>query len=381
MDVSSKKLNHSLSSSVTKKKVLKKTKSVDFQNDISLSYEDLKNQIIKEKRKFKYRLMFLKYFSLNYTKIINDCYNETYNLLDDLIILSVRVQNNTMNEFIKYLKNSLNYFNKKITANNFEFDQFDIFYKYKIDLNQLYKKYTKNFIFNADSIKNKELKNKNYISEGDMTYTQLYVYNLKDLLNIYDELKLFGVDTCIFFVKYEIVYEILISKYFNNKKYGKYENYLSEDEFDRHVLNENINEQNNGICNKIYFSSNMNYINFLNNFAMFNNNFININELFTSLLILGSKTINPDKFFELIKEYLPENKKEEKNIYLTKEEFMELPLWFEQDDYLNALKDSYEKDKYLNITDENSEKENKENNQKQKPLKINDVKEAFFEIN
>ena len=380
---SSKKLNNSVSSSKTKKKVLKKTRSVDFQNDIGSSYEELKNQVIKEKRKLKYRLMFLKYYSLRYTKIIKDCYNETYNTLDELIIMSVRFQNNTLNEFINYLKKSLNYFNKKINSNIFEFDTFDIFYRYRLDVNELYRKYTINHLLNTDGIKNKEMKDKNYIAEEELTYTQLYVYNLRDFMNIYHNLKLFGIDTCDFFVKFEIVNEILLGQYFNNKKYGKYENQKSEDEFDRNILNEAINEENNGICNKILFASNLNYINFLNHFAMFNNNFININELFTSLLILGSQLISSEEFFELIKEYLPENKKEEKNIFLTKEEFMELPMWFEKDDYLNALKDAYERDKFMNIFEENNSEldKNKSLKQEQKPLKINAVKEALFEIN
>ena len=115
---------------------------------------------------------------------------------------------------------------------------------------------------------------------------------------------------------------------------------------------------------------------------MFNNNFININELFTSLLILGSQIINPENFLELIKEYLPEKKKEEKNIFLTKEEFVELPFWFETDEYLNALKDSNERESYLDINLENLEIEkNNTNNYEQKPLKINAIKEAIFEIN
>ena len=383
LDISSKKLNQSLSSqTVTRKKLLKKTRSIDFQSDTGFNYDDLKNQIIKEKRKLKYRLMFLKFYSLRYTKIIKDCFNETYNTLDELIIMSVKIQNNSLNEFINYLKKSLYYFNKKINSHNFEFDTFDIFYHYKININDLYKKYNKNIIFNADGIKNKEMKINNYITEKEMTYTQLYVYNLEDLMNIYNYLKIFGVDTANFYVKYEIVYEVLLVQNFNNKKYGIYENKKSEDEFDRNILSENNNEENNGICNKIFFSSNLKYINFLNNFAMFNNNFININELFTSLLILGSQIINPENFLELIKEYLPEKKKEEKNIFLTKEEFVELPFWFETDEYLNALKDSNERESYLDINLENLEIEkNNTNNYEQKPLKINAIKEAIFEIN
>ena len=384
LDLSSKKLNNSLSShSITRKKVLKQTRSADFQSDLNLTYEDLKNQVIKEKRKLKYRLMFLKYYSLRYTNIIKDCYNKTYNTLDDLIIMSVRFQNNTLNDFINHLKKSMNYFNKKINSNIFEFDTFDIFYRYRLDVKELFKKYNRNYLINSDGIKNKEMKDNNYVAEEEMTYTQLYVYNIKDFMSIYNSIRALGVDSCDYFVKYQIVNEILLCQYFNNKKYGKYENQKSEDEFDKNFLNETIDEENNGICNKILFSSNSNYTNFLNNFTMFNNNFVNINELFSSLLILGSQLISSDEFFELIKEYLPENKKNEKNIFLTKEEFMELPMWFEKDDYLNALKDAYENKKYLNIIEENNSEKDKNKDDKQgiKPLKINAIKEALFEIN
>ena len=231
--------------------------------------------------------MFLKNYSLKYTKVIKNCFDELYNRLDELIILSVRLQNNSLNNFINYLKKEMKYFNKNIDINAFEFDTFDNFKKHKLNVLDLYKSHKKLFLFNSDQIKvieNNKPKINEYITEEEMNYVQLYVYNLKDLMNIYNHLKLFGVDTCNFFVKYEIVNEILVMKYFNNKKYGKYENQTSEDEFDRVILNETIDEENNGICNKILFASNINYIKFLNNFVQFNNNFININELFTSLL-------------------------------------------------------------------------------------------------
>ena len=39
------------------------------------------------------------------------------------------------------------------------------------------------------------MKDKNYVAEEEMTYSQLYVYNLKDFMNIYYNLRTFGVDT------------------------------------------------------------------------------------------------------------------------------------------------------------------------------------------
>ena len=149
------------------------------------------------------------------------------------------------------------------------------------------------------------------------------------------------------------------------------------------MLYQFLSEENNGICKKILFSSNINYINFLNRFSLYNNNYININELFTALILLGSQIITSEKFMELIKEYLPENKKELKNILLNKDEFMKIPLWFEKDEYLNVLYDNKEQEYYLDIAKYYYSEENIEENKdgESKPIKINAIKSAIFEIN
>jgi hypothetical protein len=82
-------------------------------NGIILYEEELSYQIKCEKQKFKYRLMFLKYFIPKYYYIIINCYNETFNAMDDWIIMSVRSQNNSLNEFIFYLKKALTKTKKK----------------------------------------------------------------------------------------------------------------------------------------------------------------------------------------------------------------------------------------------------------------------------
>ena len=339
--------------------------------------------------------MFLKYYGTRYINIINECYTETYNAMDDLIIMSVRSQNNTLNEFMSYLYKSLNNFYSEISLDNFEFDSFDIYRRYKVDLNILYEKMKYNYIFNVDKIEvgekkdeeNKKTKYKTIISEDEMSYTQLFAYNLNDLMNIYNYMKLFGANTCNFYLKYDYVKEILIHQYFTKKKYGSFDdnnNNKNDEGNNSTFIYQILSEENNGICKKILFLSNVNYLNFLNKFSIYNNNYVNINELFTSLLLLGSQIITSDKFNELIKEYLPENKRDSKNILLTKEEFMKIPLWFEKDEYLNVLVDYREKEYYFDISknyysEENNEENDNENSNK--PIKINCVKEAIFEIN
>lgn len=171
--------------------------------------------------------MFLKYYAIRYNEVINECYNETYNTMDDLIIMSVRSQNNTLNEFINYLKRTLNNFSQRISLDNFEFDSYDIYRRYKVDVSNVYDKMKFNVVFNVDKIElgehnedeNAKIhENKIFISEEEMSYIQLYVYNLNDLMYIYNYIKTYGAQTCNFLVKYDIIKEILIHQYFTKKK-------------------------------------------------------------------------------------------------------------------------------------------------------------------
>ena len=201
---------------------------------------------------------------------------------------------------------------------------------------------------------------------------------------IYNIIKSYGANTYNFLVKYDKVKEILIHQYFTKKKYGIYDNKNENDINNNCIFYQILSEENNGICRKILFSSNVNYYNFLNKFSVFNNNYININELFTSLLLLGSQLITSHKFMELVKEFLPEEKKDTKNILLSHEEFMKIPLWFEKDEYLNVLVDAKEQEYYLDISKYYYSEENIEENNSQKgskPIKINSIKDAIFEIN
>ena len=63
---------------------------------------------------------------------------------------------------------------------------------------------------------------------------------------------------------------------------------------------------------------------------------------------------------------------------------MELPMWFENDEYLNSIKDISEKNKYSDINEETNinlnQPEHKENIQISKPFKKDAVKESIFEI-
>ena len=392
-------VNKLLNSSISSKSSHKKSKIHKLSKNGFLLYEEELNQQIKaEKSKFKYRLMFLKNFIIKYHNIVIECFNNTYNAMDDWIIMSVRSQNNSLNEFTSYLKKILNKSDKNASLEDFEFDTFDIYKRYKIDISFIFDKLNLNSIVNLkkkkdkdkNKDKDKEKENKNeiiLISENDMTYIDKYVYNINDLMNIYNYLKTFGAEGCEYLVKYEIVQEILIHHYFSKKKYGDLSNInntnnnLDSDGNSVEINNSDngsinllksskslnliLYEENNGIPKIVLFLSNVNYIKFLNKFSEYDNKYININNLFTSLIIMGSELITSEKFIELIQEQTKNsNNKNSKHISLSKDEFLNLNLWFENDKYLTTYLDEKEKELF------------KEDNNKMKK-----IKNSLFDIN
>ena len=386
-----KSLNTSISSKSSRRKSRLNKLS---KNGIIFYEEELSIQIRCEKQKFKYRLMFLKYFISKYYYIIINCYNDTFNAMDDWIIMSVRSQNNSLNEFIFYLKKALTKTKKKVSLEDFEFDNFDIYRRYKIDILSIFEKMNLNSIVNLNNKKTNEIV---LINEDDMSYEEQFVYNIYDLLYIYNYLKTFGTKGCEYLIKYEIVKEILIHHFFSRKKYGDLSNInknLNKNNSENDLISNEINntsennnsinlikqtntnllynlneDENNGISKKILFISNINYIHFLNHFSEYNNNYININDLFTCLILIGSELITSQKFIEQIKDQLKE-KNESNHIYLTKEEFVNFQFWFENDIYLNIYNDKKEEELF------NEEKKNNAN-----LTKIKKIKESLFEIN
>ena len=305
--------------------------------------EELSNQMKAEKQKFKYRLMFLKYFILKYYDLIIECFNTTYNAMDDWIIMSVHTQNNSLNEVVAYLKKVLGKSEEKASLEDFEFDNYDIYKRYKVDTSIIFDKLNFNSIVNLKNKKNTEII---LINENDMPYVDKFVYNIIDLMSLYKYLKSYGTEGCEYLVKYEIVKEILVHQYFSKKKYGDLTNINNPNakkknsnvdsdaisEINNEINNNNINisenniinfinlyknadsnelktnEDNNGIPKIMLFLSNINYITFLKKFSEYDNKFININDLFTSLIIIGSELITSEKFIELIKGQLPKEK-------------------------------------------------------------------------
>ena len=418
----------------------KKIKSTFKKKLVGISYSDISGfneeiiEIInKEKYKLKYRILFLKYFSLRYQDIINNCFTETFTEMDEWIIYNVKRQNNTLNDFIEYLTRSLKRNKDNITLSNSGFDENKILDKYKIDLTNVYNKIYIKEILNIYNI----YKDQRLIQLENLSYTQLFSYNLTDLLYIYNSLKEYGSYPYTYIIKYNIVYEIFIKKYLIqkgyylllndnkkinekndislniNKKFNKKTNkenngyklkssiFINKIDIGNSKVSNKNNKTNNsaskannmstsrvseiyisenlikGIPKKLLNLTNTKYQKFLLIFETFNNKYININELFTTLLIIGSELITSSQFWDSIKNYLPENKLKENSILLTQEEFMNIKFWFEDDEYLNIPSDDKELEIYKNFEENNDNSIDDD----EKIYKIKKIKESIFEIN
>ena len=398
-------------SAVTSKSSMAKKKLKNYVNNLSnntesiLSEETLRNQLNEEKNILKYRLMYLNYFFLRYIKTIDDCYNIVFNNMDEWIIMNMEIQNIKLNEFINYLKRALNKNMQEITMKGREFDYNDKYNKNKKVVLPIYKTLYPDKIFNLNIPFTKgDNFQKNLIKLSDLNYIQQYVYNINDLMLLYKYIKEFSLQTCEYFVKYEIVKEIFMNYLINQKEY-----YLFYDDIFKSKINNKFNSTNsNAICKKMKFYSYEKIDNLIKVFFVYNNQYININELFTTLAIIGSELITSEHFDEIIKDSLPENKKEQKNILLTLDEFMKIPFWFENDRYLNELSDYSEENIFIgdysnnysinqiNLNKKNkkyiekSENESRTSSKKEtnkniekidKKKKINKIKESIFEIN
>ena len=264
--------------------------------------------------------------------------------MDEWIIMNMRTQNIKLNEFINYLKRALNKNFDEITSKGREFDYNKRYVKNKKLVLPIYKNLYPNKIINLNKqfAKGDNFQN-NLIKIQNLNHIQQYIYNINDLILVYKSIKEFGLQTCEYFVKYEIVKELFMNYVINIKDYC----YFYEDIFKNNKLNNNIPRNMNGVCKKMKFYSYKKIDDFIKIFSIYDNQYININELFTTLIIIGSELITSENFEKSIMEFIPEEKRNKKNILLTKEEFMKIPFWFEEDRYLNELSDLSEENIFI----------------------------------
>ena len=303
-------------------------------NEVNFYKEEIKLQIKNEKSKYKYRLLLLKYFSLSQYDIITKTYNDTYALMDEWIIDSVKHQNDVLNNFIYYLNRAIINNTSSLSLYDFEFDAFDIYD-------------TKNIAValngDVDDVK------QDVVVMSRENYQEVFAYSVFELYELYLKVKKHATYVS-YLVKEDIVYEVLVKRFFtgrcendgvcafvkrmNGKEFKKFVDGFIED-VERVNVDANVNEVE-------YWE------------------YVNIKELFTVLMLLGSVVVSD----EMIKEMVGKCNVV-RSTKVKKEEFMKMEFWFEEDGYLELVKGDKEKGmlEQKNIT------------------KINAVKEVLFLIN
>ena len=97
--------------------------------------------------------MMIKNYSLRLYKKINNVFNQVHESMDEWIIDSVKVQNDTLNNFIFYLQRALPNYKNHISLDDTEFDSFDIYKILNVEnlLNDI-EEPNKNFVFNINEL-------------------------------------------------------------------------------------------------------------------------------------------------------------------------------------------------------------------------------------
>lgn len=86
--------------------------------------EEMKHAIKIEKSKYRFRVTLLKYWGITYLKNLRKIANTIYNKLDDWIILSIKSENEALNELINILKNAIE--KEQKIKYELELDTFDV---------------------------------------------------------------------------------------------------------------------------------------------------------------------------------------------------------------------------------------------------------------
>ena len=378
--------------------------------------EAIRLNLTQEKNSLRYRLMFLNSFILKYIKLINECFTSVYYNMDEWIKINLETQNNKLNEFITYLKRALDKNFESISMEGREFNYNDKYAKNKKFVLPLYKNLYPDEIINLN-IKFSPGSNfeDNLVKLSSLNLIQQYVYNLNDLNELYYLLKEYGIQTCEYFVKYEIVKNIFINKVIDDKDLEYFLFYRNNNKSAKESHEKNYKEVKifNGVCKRMKFYSTEKIDNFIRIFLVYENKYININTLFTTLLIIGSELISSEKFYEQINSYIPEKKKNKTHLLLTLEEFMKINFWFENDHYLNEISDINEENRFqgkynssysINQVNDGTKRKNtinetffnhggtstsirknyefrKSSEKIEKNKKINKIKELIFDIN
>ena len=292
-------------------------KSEISENKNCINYEEeMKTALLNEKIKYKIKILFLKNFAEKNLIEIYDLGQNTFNNLDKFIVESVKSQNDAMNELVLKIRNNINEGVYKLNIKDIELDIFDIYEKN----NSKFAKFNLNYLYS--------------IQEEDKKI------NYNDLYMIYLDIKAFEIQKN--YVTMNTVIDILFKKHLFEYKSPGFMKYMHKIPF--YYLNNYIN--------KFIIKKDKGY------------SLIKINELFTSLALLN---ISPPKNEQQTNMMKSINDKLKYKIYLSKDDFMNSKMWFEN--YEEIIK-----------TDNNINTNNKDENKIINNF-INDINKSEIDLN
>ena len=289
-------------SMVSKSRLTKKKRKKNKDNSISEESKEVFNFIEEtnsaieiEKYNYKYRLLCIKFYAINFLTNLNNISNELFELLDTWIIDSVHYQNQMMNKLLERLSKIVDNTNLKIVW-DFELDKYTLMKTKKFEFPEPYN----SFLEDDNENDNREIKYGKYIPI---------------LISLYNDINNFSLQNEV--IDKNVLIEILFKK----------------DIAAIELKNTPIYKVNFHMYQKLIdlmIIKNKNYI---------RKDLLNINHIFAILLLLPFPIIN-DKNIEDLK-----NKAQDKLIskcYLKENDFKDLELWFERNKILkNDDEDDY----------------------------------------
>ena len=313
------------SSNLNESTVSKHRKKTDINSSLTThskfhehSNEEIVKKIIdKEKLKYKYRVLVIKYFALNFLQKLQYTRDRVHNNMDSWIIVSVRLQDKAMQEVKKKLLNYVeNMKNIPIDLfDNFHMDQFST-------IDEIYHQINYEHILGS--------------KKRESHFHINFNYDVLSLKLFYEDLKKFNVENNV--ICFNVFKEMFIKEVFFNR-----------DELNKKNLN-------NGISEPLKFLSYKEVMNLVDKFKYdyrekddfdkFNihnefrdiidkenvyEEYINYGGFFTVISIIGSKVIQNEEI-DLINNYFKD--KISKGCFIKKDDFFNYKFWFEDDEYL-----------------------------------------------
>ena len=287
-------------SMVSKSRLTKKRRKKNKDNSLSEDskeifnfFEETSSAIEIEKTNYKYRLLCIKFYSIDFLTNLNNISTELFDLLDTWIIDTVHYQNQMMNKLLERLSKIVDNPSLKIIW-DFELDKFSLMKTKQFEFPEPYNL----FLEDDTENENKEIKYGKYIPL---------------LISLYNDINNFSLQNE--FIDKSVFIDILFKKDISSL------------------------ELNNTPLYKVNFHM---YQKMLDLMTINNKNFIrkevlNINHIFTILLLLPFPVVK-EKYIEEMKDKVKD--KLISKCYLKDNDFKELNLWFEGNNILKIADDA-----------------------------------------